>query len=525
MSVGRTVKNIALALLPLVILLVLVELALWAVGLGGDGGLSLSRGFDRSARYLVPDGQGGWRTQMFEVDYLEVDVPDKGERRRVILLGGSNTQGFPERVLEALLNAADPAPGWEVVNLGRAGYGSERVSILAEQALALDPDVMVIYTGHNEFMERGFALELRGRGALSAVNRVADALGGLRSLNLLREAFQPDLTDRSVDKKPEPREQRDESFKRLQYDETERAFAAYRKNLELICALGAEHDVGLVLCTVLGNDFVPPFVTNYARDLSQAEVDEHRRLTGLARRLIPERYRAHLLPPVYLSQPDWGIGLRPEELAAREQNPPAPGRVVPPLRQQTGPLGEVPATSGRKSTSIEGAHWPDPRVWVSAVYDVLDTISAVYARELNDEERADLIRAQRHFAAARALADDAPQAAFEQGLVAFLLGDEDAALANFRRAAVLDRAPRRGNDVTNGAVRVIAAEHDVELLDIEQLFRDRSPHGLVGYEIMTDVCHMQPGVRPVLMADLVPGILAAQSKRSNRAALMGTRTR
>jgi hypothetical protein len=79
--------------------------------------------------------------------------------------------------------------------------------------------------------------------------------------------------------------------------------------------------------------------------------------------------------------------------------------------------------------------------------------------------------------------------------------------------------------VTNGAVRVIAAEHDVELLDIEQLFRDRSPHGLVGYEIMTDVCHMQPGVRPVLMADLVPGILAAQSKRSKRAALMGTRTR
>ena len=50
-----------------------------------------------------------------------------------------------------------------------------------------------------------------------------------------------------------------------------------------------------------------------------------------------------------------------------------------------------------------------------------------------------------------------------------------------------------------------------EMLDVDRRMRKRTPGALVGYEMMTDVCHTQPGVRPVLMADFVVAVLVASS--------------
>lgn len=513
MRIGRAAKHVGFALLPLVLLLALAELTLWALDLGApDRQLALSRGFDRTAAYLVPDPErpGGWRSQMFEVESLEVKVPPRSERRRLVLLGGSNTQGFPSAELARRLDEADPDPGWEVVNLGRAGYGSERVSILMEQCLQLEPDVVLIYCGHNEFMESGFALELGARGAFSMAGRAVEGLSNLRTMNVLVEALQPELKDRSFDRKPEPRsEDRGEAFRRMKYADTLLCYEAYRVNLERMLDVARQAGVAVVLTTVVGNDLVPPYVTNYSSATTQGQADEHRRLVRQARGRIPERFRRHLLPPQILTQPDWGISLRPEEQERRREQPPAGGRAVPPLRTLLGEFAAAPATQGPKMASVAGAHWPDPALWVTPVYDVLDTLSAVHARDLDDTERAGLVQAVRHLERARELVPDAPQGLFDLALVSDLLGDDAGALALFRESARYDRAPRRGNDVSNGIVRELAASRGVAFVDVEQRFRERCPGGLVGYEVMTDVCHLQPGVRPVLMADLVPGVLEA----------------
>ncbi len=537
-SSPRVVSRIALAVVPLVLLVVLCEVVLWAAGAGEDDWLSLSRGFDHRASYFVPapDGAGGWRTQMFETEALEVDIPPKGPRRRVVLLGGSNTQGFPGSELQRILNEQDGDPGWEVFNLGRQGYGSERVAILAGQVLPLQPDVVLVYAGHNEFTERGFALRLQEEGALSPVARLGDWLGGLRTTRVLSSALAPALADRGVDRRPEPRQPRDEAFKRLQYDETLQAFVAYRENLQRVVAVCAEADVGLVLCTVVGNDFAAPYVTNYSSETSAGDAEKHRRLLGRARRLIPGRFLEHLLPPIRLRQPDWGMTLRPEETASRRAQPPAPGRTAPTLRPLLGEFAEAPATSAPKAVSVAGAHWADPALWIPAVHDVLETYARLLVRDLTDAEREALKQARGLYGQAEVLVPDSPQAAFDHGLVAWLLGDDRGALTLLRRAADLDRAPRRGNDLSNGIVRAVAAGHvgegdegardgtggeagggaagsPIQLVDIEQRFRDRSPGGLVGYEVMTDHCHLQPGVRPVLMADLAPAVIAAAARR------------
>lgn len=78
---------------------------------------------------------------------------------RVVALGGSTTYGlyvgadeaFPA-VLGRRLEAALSRPV-EVLNLGCAGFASDRTAALLDTALELGPDLVVVYSGHNEMLE------------------------------------------------------------------------------------------------------------------------------------------------------------------------------------------------------------------------------------------------------------------------------------------------------------------------------------------------------------------------------------
>lgn len=50
--------------------------------------------------------------------------------------------------------AAVPERGFEVINAGGISYASYRIVPLIEQVLEYEPDLIVIYTGHNEFLEQ-----------------------------------------------------------------------------------------------------------------------------------------------------------------------------------------------------------------------------------------------------------------------------------------------------------------------------------------------------------------------------------
>lgn len=105
---------------------------------------------------------------------------------RIFCLGGSTVQGRPYSIetsfttwLELSLNAADTSRNWEVVNCGGVSYASYRLVPILKELLAYEPDMFVIYTGHNEFLEaRTFA-------NLPQVTR----LSHVRTFNLLRSAW------------------------------------------------------------------------------------------------------------------------------------------------------------------------------------------------------------------------------------------------------------------------------------------------------------------------------------------------
>ena len=75
-------------------------------------------------------------------------------------LGGSTVQGRPYAIetsfttwLELNLRTADPRYQWEVVNCGGVSYASYRLVPILRELLAYEPDLFIICTGHNEFLE------------------------------------------------------------------------------------------------------------------------------------------------------------------------------------------------------------------------------------------------------------------------------------------------------------------------------------------------------------------------------------
>ena len=79
---------------------------------------------------------------------------------RIFCLGGSTTYGrpFDDNVsfpgwLRELLPHADPSRNWEVINCGGISYASYRVANLTKELVRYEPDLFIVYSGHNEFLE------------------------------------------------------------------------------------------------------------------------------------------------------------------------------------------------------------------------------------------------------------------------------------------------------------------------------------------------------------------------------------
>ncbi len=490
----RILRNILFALLPLLVVFGLAEGALWLAGLGSPAEqLSLSRGFDEQASYIVPDvgPPGTWRTQMNEGETDEIRIPPKGAKVRVLLFGGSNTELFPEDYLEVLLDRAAPDPGFEVFNLGRRGYGSERVRILLEQSLVTEPDVVVIYCGHNEFVEGEFKLQLRDLGR----PWLAEAGAHLRTVNVLSSWLRR-LQHKApgTGAKPEARIVRSSIFDDITFDTTQLYLDAYRQNLRSMCRSALDAGARVLISTLVTNVLVVPSVAQNRPVLSREEQIEFHRLRVECLGNLPERLTAGIT--ARLQGPDV-VHLRFEDW--RETQPPdpaGPGRPVPVLRPLAGILAGGPL-------------WSDPTLWEPRVWALMHKFQLLHERALEPGEREALQRAVAAGEKAVALDGRYARMLFELGIAVYLLGDDDArAVALLDEAARQDCAPTHANDIINGIVRQTAAAFpEAAFVDAERLFRDCCPDRLVGYEVMMDNCHLHLGSRQVLMRQFVPEIV------------------
>ena len=289
---------------------------------------------------------------------------------RVFCLGGSTVQGRPFAIetsfptfLELSLQAAEPERHWEVVNCGGVSYASYRLVPLLEEVLQYDADLIVLCTGHNEFLEDRTYGHVKQMPAILAWP--AELLARTRSYQLLHQLGQPapagDPLDRVSQDSGRPilsgevdamLEYRD-GLDKYHRDEKWRGDIEehFLYNLNRMVALARKADVPLLLVNPVANlRDCPPFKNQHREGLSEeelqrwehliAEASEHHgknstealKLLRQAREIDDEHAGLHyLLAKTYDAMGDWALARR-EYIAAKE-NDICPLRILESMNQ------------------------------------------------------------------------------------------------------------------------------------------------------------------------------------------------
>jgi lysophospholipase L1-like esterase len=86
---------------------------------------------------------------------------------RIFAIGGSSTAGVPYGTAQAFpawlaqrLAAELPDVDFEIVNAALPGYATRRELMVVRELTQYEPDLLILYTGHNEFAERRFYAHL-----------------------------------------------------------------------------------------------------------------------------------------------------------------------------------------------------------------------------------------------------------------------------------------------------------------------------------------------------------------------------
>jgi Flp pilus assembly protein TadD len=249
--------------------------------------------------------------------------------RRVFCLGGSTTYGRPYDDstsfvgwLRELLPRVAPDTRWEVVNAGGVSYASYRVARLATELVEYEPDLFIVYTGHNEFLEDRTYGDLKqspplGRGVIAAVTRTRTGELARRLLvgqsdTSVESRFQlSDDVDTVLDHTVGPT-----TYKR-DVAQRQRILEHFEINLKRIVATARSTGAEVVLVTPASNlKDCSPFKSEHSAELADESLQSWTQLFEQARQLdrsgkfedaLQTYRRAESLDPLF-AELHWRIG-------------------------------------------------------------------------------------------------------------------------------------------------------------------------------------------------------------------------
>ncbi len=399
MKVRQIVVDSGLGLLATVLLFGLLELVFWAGDVGAADRTHLGSGVVGNEVFLRPDPgrEGGWIPEYQGGKSSPRPIPPKGEARRVLLFGGSNTRSFQHGKLPQALQVAGQGQEYEVVNLGRSGWGSERVRRIYAQALdRLEPDVCVIYAGHNELTEAGFAMDVEANWSSDWMRSAGELALRSRTVNLLAAGMTEEESGSGRSWESEYTK-----YQGIHFEQTRRFYRHYEENLREMCADAQRRGIEVVLCTLIYNRFSVPFASNYAPDVPEERRDKCRRFYVRARKSMPDFLQQILVRESYdnlrLHFFDWGRSREAGLMGVEGELE----RELPGQRESLGALAAVDPL------------WGDVRS--EKVFTFYAALERLHAARASGE--LDLRPVEKLLARALGLVPDHPHALFALGLV------------------------------------------------------------------------------------------------------------
>ena len=231
------------------------------------------------------------RQPFFQPDSFDTQKPPT--EFRVFCLGGSSVQGRPYSIetsfttwLELSLNAADPSHVWQVINCGGVSYASYRLAPILEEVLNYEPDLVVLYTGHNEFLEDRTYQKVKH--AARPLTHLHSWTSRLRSYNTLRvalhgsqDAAAPPGAREELSTEVEARLDYRGGLNEYQRDDSwqKNVVSHYRFNLDRMILLAREAGIPIILVNPPSNlKDCPPFKSEVDAALTAAQRNNFTRL-------------------------------------------------------------------------------------------------------------------------------------------------------------------------------------------------------------------------------------------------------
>ncbi|HUT55236.1 MAG TPA: SGNH/GDSL hydrolase family protein [bacterium] len=461
-------KHKALFALPvLLIFLVLLEIVLRGFGL-----------FAPEKTFTVFTGADGRPRVRYELNGLKPEFSPEKEKGalRIMIAGGSTALGFPYHPrssigarLAALLEDSLPEGRVEVINLGRMGMDSAEVEAVVREALGYGPDLVIVYSGQNEFIS-----QLRATPVLKALEGIkrGSGLGRIRVARMIGRAA--DLlaggamltTMKSVDENadvgltlPPPAPLSAAVYQKVLDD--------YRRSMEKIARDCRARGVPVILSTMASNlrDWppdlrsVPPaFPEMYRRDALEA-ILKAREMTetseAAAGQPVPGLHHGAPMPPIDDTMMNYEEALK----------------ILAQARERYPGYAAISFELGRIKTALVEMGMKRPDRDEDRL--VLDGDSA-RPEEGGEPEKV------------MGLASDLPvlDPAYQEKLRAEALSDFKRARDEEARVVMSNRAPSAINEI----VREVARSDNVLLLDTEKLIEESS-YLAPGFDWFDDHCH------------------------------------
>jgi tetratricopeptide (TPR) repeat protein len=313
---------------------------------------------------------------------------------RIFCLGGSSAYGFPWGpeasfcgVLQDVLTEAHPERIVEVINASGMSFGMRRLSTVADELMRYEPDLFIVYSGHNEFADRPRLVPL------GKLGRLVDALDAWLAYSRLYSSLHGLIRGEAPTPPSSPTVFRVRRLSGKTSDARDKARVAARFENELARLIATIRGRGIPVLVAT----VPCNLRDWRPELSSTSAD--------------------------LSDPE-SAALRARLLEGRAQ-----------------------LESGEHERALE---------------------TLTRAREIAPDF------AETHYWLGKALES---RARWREATVAY------------RAACDLDAFPIRRTSAINESIRRVAADAEVPLLDVDQLFAEQSEHGLVGFELIEDYVH------------------------------------